>query len=193
MQDAVVVRLGDTDKLAVVALGAHHPRVVQLLHRRRDPEAVAEVQLTHVPVLGFNLHLAVDDDGPGVQLLAVRHDDGAGLLHNSKDHGGHQGPPHRQRHVREGLQMLRKLQQNLDVVLVSVRGVLFQAVADRVADCEVAHGLGQVFLFVRVDDGLHEAGEVDLLHLDGALHAVHGVGAAVGGAGVAGAPHGLVG
>ena len=42
VQDAKVVRLGNADKLAVVALGSHHPPVVQLVHCRRDAETAKE-------------------------------------------------------------------------------------------------------------------------------------------------------
>jgi hypothetical protein len=48
VQDPVVVGLGDTDELAVVALCAHDAAVVQLVHGWADPEAVAEVQLLKV-------------------------------------------------------------------------------------------------------------------------------------------------
>ena len=46
MEYPVVVRLCDADELAVVALGPHLAAVEQLLHRRSDPEGVAQVQLT---------------------------------------------------------------------------------------------------------------------------------------------------
>ncbi len=64
MQDAVVVRLRHADELTVVTLGAHHAAVVKLVHGGPDAEAVAEVELLLLPHRLFDLHVAVDDDGP---------------------------------------------------------------------------------------------------------------------------------
>jgi hypothetical protein len=55
VQDPVVVGLGDTDELAVVALCAHDAAVVQLVHGWADPEAVAEVQLLKVRKKHFSV------------------------------------------------------------------------------------------------------------------------------------------
>lgn len=55
------------------------------------------------------LDLAVDDDGPGVELLVVVHDDGAGLLDDGKHHDGAECPPHPHGEMLEGLQPLGKL------------------------------------------------------------------------------------
>lgn len=52
VKDAEIVRLGDADKLAVVALGPHHPPMVQLVHCRRDPETVrAKKQRNYLSVI----------------------------------------------------------------------------------------------------------------------------------------------
>ncbi len=64
MQDAVVVCLRHADELAVVTLGAHHAAVVKLVHGGPDAETVAEVELLLLPHRLFDLHVAVDDDGP---------------------------------------------------------------------------------------------------------------------------------
>ena len=51
-----------------------------------------------------DLDVAVEDDAPRVELLAVVHDDRTGLLDHGEHHDGAQRPPRRQRHVRERLQ-----------------------------------------------------------------------------------------
>ena len=153
--------------------------MVQLVHGRRDTEAVPQVKLLQLALVVLHLHVPVDDDAPAVELLRVGHHDGAGLLHHSEHHSGAQGPPHRVGHVGEGSEVLSELQQDLDVLLVPVTGILLQALPHSVPHRQVAHRLAEILL-VAVHHGLHEPGEVDLLHLDGALHAVHRVGAGVG-------------
>lgn len=83
-------------------------------------------------VAAVDLDVPVDDDGPRVQLLPVVHDHGPGLLHYGKDHDSAEGPPDGQRHVGKGSEMLRELEEDLNVVVRPVGWVLLQAFPDSV-------------------------------------------------------------
>ena len=86
MKNSVVVCLGHTDKLTVVAFGTHDSPVIQFVHGGSDSKAVSQVQLCsslaalgplrfcHPPTsIKEDLHIAVDDDRPRVKLLSIRH------------------------------------------------------------------------------------------------------------------------
>ena len=79
-----------------------------------------------------DFYVAVDDDAPRVELLSIVHDNRTGLLDDGEYHDAAQSSAHRQRHVRERPQVLRKFEQDLDVIVRSVRRVLLQALAYRV-------------------------------------------------------------
>lgn len=181
VQYSVVVRLRDANELTVVALCSHHAPVVQPLHGRHYAEAVAHVQLIRNAVSVLDLDVAVDQHAPRVQLLAVIHHHGAGLLDDREHHDAAQRPAHGQRHVGERLQVLGELEQHLHVVLGPLRRVLLQALPDRVPDGQALAAVTQV-VFVRVDDRLDETRQVHLVRLyrnATRMHAGHGVAARI--------------
>lgn len=51
-------------------------------------------------------------------------------------HDGTQRPPHGEGHVGEGLEMLGELEEDLDVLLASVRRIFLEAVTNRVTNCQ---------------------------------------------------------
>lgn len=178
---SVVVRLRDANELTVVALGSHHAPVVQPLHGGHYAEAVAHVQLIRNAVGVLDLDVAVDQHAPRVQLFAIVHHHGAGLLDDCEHHDAAQRPAHGQRHVGERLQVLGELEQHLDIVLGPLRRVLFQALPDRVPDGQALAAIAQV-VFVRVDDRLDEPRQVHLVRLyrnAARMHAGHGVAARI--------------
>lgn len=136
VMDAIVVRLRDAHELAVVTGRPHDAAMVQLHHRRQNAEAVAHLQLLLGAVAVLDLHMAVDQNAPRVQLFAVVHHHCAGLLDDGEHHHRAEGAPHRQRHVGEGAQVLGEIEQRLDVVVGAVGRILFEALAHCVADGE---------------------------------------------------------
>ena len=74
------------------------------LRRRPTQDApVAHVELLRGGVRPNYLAVAVEENGPGVELLAVRHHDGVRLVDDDKVHDGAEGMSRRQRHVVECL------------------------------------------------------------------------------------------
>lgn len=132
--DAIVVGLRDAHKLAVVARRSHHAAVIQLHHGRQYAEAVADLQLFARSVAVLDLHVAVDQHTPRVQLLAVVHHHRAGLFDDGEHHHRAQRSPHRQRHVGEGAQIFGELEQRFDIVVGAIGRILFEALANGVAN-----------------------------------------------------------
>ena len=69
---------------------------------------VAHDEPLRSPALPRDLHLAVENDRPGVQLLAVLHHDRPGLLDDGKHHDGGQRAARRQSHVGKRLERRTK-------------------------------------------------------------------------------------
>lgn len=82
----------------------------QSVHGRQNAKAVAEMQLLDLAVTVLDLDGAVYEHAPAVELLAVIQNDHSGSLDHRENHHGTKRPPHRQSHIRKGLQLLREFQ-----------------------------------------------------------------------------------
>ena len=75
-----------------------------------------------------DFHLPIEYDRPGVQLLSILHHNGAFFWNHSKHHDLTERLTRVLSHVLKSSQMLREVQQHLDVFLCTVLGLLLQAV-----------------------------------------------------------------